>query len=63
MNSDIQNINNSKSLLIKQKSEIINQIELYKKKSQILKIKINKYENASNDLLYEVGEFVKSLND
>ena len=63
MNSDIQNINNSKSLLIKQKSEIINQIELYKKKSEILKIKINKYENASNDLLYEVGEFVKSLND
>ena len=63
MNSDIQNINNSKSLLIKQKSEIINQIELYKKKSEILKIKINKYETASNDLLYEVGEFVKSLND
>lgn len=63
MSSDIQNINNSKSLLIKQKSEIINQIELYKKKSEILKIKINKYENASNDLLYEVGEFVKSLND
>ena len=63
MNSDIQNINNTKSLLIKQKSEIINQIELYKKKSEILKIKINKYENASNDLLYEVGEFVKSLND
>ena len=63
MNSDIQNINNSKSLLIKQKSEIINQIELYKKKSEILKIKINKYETASNDLLYEVDEFVKSLND
>ena len=52
MNSDIQNINNSKSLLIKQKSEIINQIELYKKKSEILKIKINKYETASNDLSY-----------
>ena len=58
---EIQEIKNINSLLIKEKNDIINQINLLKKKSEILKGRINKYNNLSNDLLYDVDIFMNSL--
>ena len=58
---EIQEIKNINSLLIKEKNDIINQINSLKKKSEILKGRINKYNNLSNDLLYDVDIFMNSL--
>ena len=58
----MQYINNQNNILIKDKNNIINQIDSTKKKIEILKGKINKYENSSNEFLFKVDEFMKSLN-
>ena len=57
----IQKIKNINSLLIKEKSDIINQINSFKKKCDVLKERINKYNYLSNDLLYDVDLFMNSL--
>ena len=58
---EIQKIKNINSLLIKDKSDIINQINSFKKKGDVLKERINKYNHLSNDLLYDVDLFMNSL--
>jgi len=58
---EIQEIKNTNSLLIKDKNDIINQINSFKKKSEALKGRINKYNYLSNDLLYDVDLFMNSL--
>ena len=41
--------------------KFINQINSFKKKSEALKGRINKYNYLSNDLLYDVDLFMNSL--
>ena len=61
MQLEIQEIKNTNNSLIKDKNDIINQINFLKKKCEIIKEGINKYNNLSNDLLYDVDIFMKSL--